>query len=110
MFVLLIVVETRVPEPLLALRLYGERMFRTANVVMSFTFGSFAGVIFLMPLYLQTLRGFTPLQSGLTTFPQALGAIVSSKWSVGSISAWDHAASSCSACSPCQRSRFRSRS
>ena len=79
MFVLLVVVETRVSDPMLALRLFRERMFRTANVVMSFTFGSFAGVVFLMPLYLQTLRGFTPLQSALTTFPQALGAIVSSK-------------------------------
>jgi EmrB/QacA subfamily drug resistance transporter len=80
MLLLLIVVETRVPEPMLALRLYRERMFRTATVAMSFTYGSFAGVVFLMPLYLQTLRGFTPLQSGLTTFPQALGAIVSSKF------------------------------
>ena len=54
-------------------------MFRTATVAMSFTYSSFAGVVFLMPLYLQTLRELTPLQSGLTTFPQALGAIVSSK-------------------------------
>ena len=79
MFVLLVVVETRVPEPLLALRLFRERMFRNANVLLTFTYGSFIGVIFLMPLYLQNLRGFTPLESGLTTFPQALGVIVSSQ-------------------------------
>ena len=79
MFVLLVVVETRVPEPLLALRLFRERMFRNANVVLTLTYGSFIGVIFLMPLYLQDLRGFTPLESGLTTFPQALGVIVSSQ-------------------------------
>jgi MFS family permease len=54
-------------------------MFRNANVVLTLTYGSFIGVIFLMPLYLQNLRGFTPLQSGLTTFPQALGVIVSSQ-------------------------------
>jgi EmrB/QacA subfamily drug resistance transporter len=79
MFVLLVIVETRVPEPLLALRLFRERMFRSANVVLTLTYGSFIGVIFLMPLYLQNLRGFTPLESGLTTFPQALGVIVSSQ-------------------------------
>ncbi|MEY2458796.1 MAG: hypothetical protein QOG30_626 [Acidimicrobiaceae bacterium] len=79
MFVLLVVVETRVPEPLLALRLFRERMFRNANILLLFTYGSFIGVIFLMPLYLQNLRGFTPLQSGLTTFPQALGVILSSQ-------------------------------
>src|SRR5437868_5795289 len=49
MFVLLVVVETRVPEPLLALRLLRERMFRNANVVLTLTYGSFIGVIFLMP-------------------------------------------------------------
>lgn len=79
MFVLLVVVETRVREPLLALRLFRERMFRNANVVLTLTYGSFIGVIFLMPLYLQNLRGFTPLESGLTTFRQALGVIVSSQ-------------------------------
>jgi MFS family permease len=54
-------------------------MFRNANIVLTLTYGSFIGVIFLMPLYLQNLRGFTPLESGLTTFPQALGVIVSSQ-------------------------------
>jgi EmrB/QacA subfamily drug resistance transporter len=79
LFVLLVIVETRVPEPLLALRLFRERMFRNANVVLTLTYGSFIGVIFLMPLYLQNLRGLTPLESGLATFPQALGVIVSSQ-------------------------------
>jgi EmrB/QacA subfamily drug resistance transporter len=76
---LLVVVETRVAEPMLALRLLRERMFRNANVVLTLTYSSFIGVLFLMPLYLQNLRGFTPLQSGLTTFPQALGVIMSSQ-------------------------------
>jgi EmrB/QacA subfamily drug resistance transporter len=79
LFVALVVVETHVADPMLALRLYGERMFRNANIVLTLTYASFIGVIFLMPLYLQNLRGFTPLQSGLTTFPQALGVIVSSQ-------------------------------
>jgi predicted MFS family arabinose efflux permease len=79
LFALLIRVETRTPEPLLALRLFRDRMFRNANIVLTLTYGSFIGVIFLMPLYLQALRGFTPLESGLTTFPQAIGVIVSSQ-------------------------------
>jgi EmrB/QacA subfamily drug resistance transporter len=79
LFAALVTVETRVAEPMLALRLYRERMFRNANIVLTLTYASFIGVIFLMPLYLQNLRGFTPFQSGLTTFPQALGVIVSSQ-------------------------------
>ena len=79
MLILLVAVETRATAPLLAFRLFRDRMFRNANLLMLFTYGSFIGVIFLMPLYLQNLRGLTPLWSGLTTFPQALGAIVSSQ-------------------------------
>jgi EmrB/QacA subfamily drug resistance transporter len=79
LFVVLVVVETRVDHPMLALRLYRERMFRNANIVLTLTYGSFAAVLFLMPLFLQTLRGLTALQSGLTTFPQALGVIVSTQ-------------------------------
>jgi MFS family permease len=34
------------------------------------------GVLFLLPLYLQQLRGLSALESGLTTFPQALGMLI----------------------------------
>ena len=57
---------------MLALRLYKERMFRNANIVLTFSYGGFAGVLFLLPLFLQNLRGLSALQSGLTTFPLLL--------------------------------------
>jgi EmrB/QacA subfamily drug resistance transporter len=79
MFALLIVVELRVPYPMLALRLYNDRMFRTANIVLTLTYGSFIGVLFLLPLFLQQLRGLSAFESGLTTFPQAIGVIISSQ-------------------------------
>ena len=62
-----------------ALRLYRERMFRNANFVLALTYGSFAGVLFLLPIFLQELRGLSALQSGLTTFPQAIGVMISSQ-------------------------------
>jgi EmrB/QacA subfamily drug resistance transporter len=79
LFILLIYVETHVPEPLLALRLFRERMFRNSNIVLTLTYGSFAGTLFLLPLFLQQLRGLSALQSGLTTFPQAIGVVISSQ-------------------------------
>jgi EmrB/QacA subfamily drug resistance transporter len=79
LFVLLVVIELRVEHPMLALRLYRERMFRNANIVLTFSYGGFAGVLFLMPLFLQELRGLSALQSGLTTFPQAVGVMISSQ-------------------------------
>ena len=72
------VVELRIPSPMLDLRLLHNRMFRQCNLVGLFSMGSFLGVTFVMPLYLQLLRGMTPLASGLTTFPQAFGIMLSS--------------------------------
>ena len=72
------IVELRIPFPMLDLKLLRNRMFRQCNLVSLFSIGSFLGVTFVMPLYLQLLRGMTPLASGLTTFPQAFGVMVSS--------------------------------
>jgi len=72
----LVVVETRTPEPLLALRLFRERLFRTTSIANFMMMGGMIGVIFLLPLFLQQLMGLSATQSGLTTFPQALGMIV----------------------------------
>lgn len=77
--VALVVVELRIPKPMLDLRLLGDRMFRSANVVSLFSSASFIGLIFLLPLYLQNLRGMDALESGLTSFPQAIGVLISSQ-------------------------------
>jgi len=52
------------------------------NVVGLFGMSAFVGSMFVLPLYLQRLRGLSPQTSGLTTFTQALGYIAVSR-SVG---------------------------
>jgi len=74
-FVLLIIAELRVAEPMLDLRLLTDRMFRNANLAFFMSMGGMLGVLFLLPLFLQELIGLSALQSGLTTFPQALGMV-----------------------------------
>ncbi len=76
MFALLVVVELRLSQPMLDLRLYRERMFRNSNIVQAVSFGGMAGLLFLLPQFLQNLRGLSALQSGLTTFPQAIGMML----------------------------------
>lgn len=76
MGVLLVVVELRVPNPMLDLRLLAMRSFRTPNLVSFASYGSLIGALFLLPQYLQGPRGLTPLESGLTTFPQAFGVLI----------------------------------
>lgn len=73
-------VEMTRTSPMLYLRLYGDRMFRNSNMVNTFSYGAFAAFLFLLPQFLQTLLGLTPLQSGLTTFPQAVGVILASQF------------------------------
>lgn len=82
LLILLVVVETRIPEPMLALRLFGDRMFRNAAFVNFASTAGFLGLIFLLPLFLQRddLRGLSATQSGLTTFPQAIGLILMSRF------------------------------
>ena len=75
----MVVVETRVESPMLSLRLYSDRMFRNSNMVNTFSYGAFAAFLFLLPQFLQTLLGYSPLRSGLTTFPQAVGVILASQ-------------------------------
>jgi EmrB/QacA subfamily drug resistance transporter len=78
-FVALVIVELRMEYPMLDLRLFSDRMFRAANIASFFAYGGFIGLIFLMPLYLQTLRGLTAQRSGLATFTQALGVLIASQ-------------------------------
>ena len=75
----LVIVETQVKSPMLALRLLRERLFRTTTIVSIFSNASFFGLILLMPLMLQQVRGISASASGLTTFPQALGIIAASQ-------------------------------
>jgi EmrB/QacA subfamily drug resistance transporter len=72
-FALLVFIELRIPEPMLQLRLYKDRLFRSTNIAMFAASGSLIGLLFLLPLFLQELRGLSALESGLATFPQAIG-------------------------------------
>jgi predicted MFS family arabinose efflux permease len=74
--------EYRRPDPLLNLRLLHDRLLRTANIVFSFTSGAFLGTLYLTPIFLQEVAGYSPISSGTTTFVEAIGVAVASQ-SVG---------------------------
>ncbi|MEZ5235792.1 MAG: DHA2 family efflux MFS transporter permease subunit [Acidimicrobiales bacterium] len=80
MVVALIKVELTKQSPLLDLRLLADRSFRTPNLVSFASFGAMLGLLFLLPQFLQGPRQLTPFQSGLTTFPQALGMFVTARF------------------------------
>ena len=77
--IIMVVVELRIDQPMLTLRLYRDRMFRNSNLINTMSYASFAAFLFLLPQFLQTLLGYSALDSGLTTFPQAVGVILASQ-------------------------------
>lgn len=64
--------QLRLPEPLLEFRIYKYPMFALASAIsIVLSAAMFSGMI-LTPLYVQTIRGFSPLDSGLLMLPGAL--------------------------------------
>ncbi len=66
----------RVERPLLDIRLYANKVFAGASFT---TFGVGAalfGAMILVPLYYQTVRGFSVIDTGLLNGPQGIGALV----------------------------------
>lgn len=73
-----IAVERRAPEPVLPLHLFRSRVFSVAAVI-GFAVGfAMFGAITYLPLYLQTVKGSTPTESGLEMTPMMLGLLVTS--------------------------------
>jgi EmrB/QacA subfamily drug resistance transporter len=72
----MVVVELRSREPMVDLRLLGDRMFRASNMLIVMTMIAFFGILFVVPLFYQDGRGLSALASGLSTFPEAIGVLI----------------------------------
>jgi EmrB/QacA subfamily drug resistance transporter len=76
LLIALVVVELRKANPLVDLRVYGDRLFRATSVVLTLGAVAFLGVLFLVALFYQDGLHLSALQSGLNTFPEALGVLI----------------------------------
>ena len=74
--VALVRIELSLDQPLLQLRLFTNRMFRTMNIASTMVYAGFFGWIFVLPLYMQALRDFSATQSGLVQAPQAVAVFI----------------------------------
>ncbi|MFF9814921.1 MFS transporter [Streptomyces sp. NPDC014006] len=71
-------VETRVASPLLPMRLFRSPALTIGTVITALNFFVLLGVIFFVMLYLQNVRGFTPVEAGVRTLPLSLASVVAS--------------------------------
>lgn len=75
--VAMVFVEPRVAHPVVDLRLLRNRVFASANVSLVLSFLALFAVSFLLPFYLEELRGFSTLEAGflLTPLPLTIAVI-----------------------------------
>jgi EmrB/QacA subfamily drug resistance transporter len=64
-----VVLESRVPHPLLPLALFRSRQFTAANLVTLVVYGALGGGLFLLPIELQQVAHYTPLEAGTALLP-----------------------------------------
>lgn len=72
-FIMLFVLrELKIDVPMLEFRVFKYDIFTVSTIVGGLVNMAMFGAMLLLPIYLQNIRGFTPLQSGLLLLPGAL--------------------------------------
>ncbi|WP_344447826.1 MFS transporter, partial [Kitasatospora nipponensis] len=61
-----LIVESNVRHPLIPLSIFRRRTLVAANIVYLLMVGSFVAVTYVLTLYLQYVKGYSPLATGLT--------------------------------------------
>ena len=73
--------ERRVSRPMLPMEYFRNPLFSTAIVVVGLVYFALMGAMFFLPQFLQLVQGMTPLQSGLSMIPAAVGLLLASMFS-----------------------------
>ena len=71
-----LLVERRQRHPMLPLNLFRTRQFSAANAVTFVVYGALGGALFLLPVVLQVVDGYSPLQAGLSLLPVTILMLV----------------------------------
>ena len=75
----LVIVELRSADPLLRLDLIRITGYRQSLAITALGGAAFTGILFLVPLMLQLGDGYSPIQSGTSTFFEAFGVATASQ-------------------------------
>jgi EmrB/QacA subfamily drug resistance transporter len=68
--------ERRIPNPMLPLDIFASRQFTAANIVTFVVYGALSASLFLLPIQLQRVVGYSPLASGVALVPVTLLLLV----------------------------------
>jgi EmrB/QacA subfamily drug resistance transporter len=70
--IMFVVNELHHPHPMLDIRVFKYFPFTMSMIISSILTMALMGVVFIMPLFLQNLRGQTAMQTGILMFPSAV--------------------------------------
>ena len=70
--IIFVVNELTHPFPLMDLRVFKYIPFSLSMLISTFTTMAMYGVVFIMPLFLQNIRGYTAIETGLIMLPSAI--------------------------------------
>ncbi len=70
--VLFVLLERRIADPLVPMRLFASRTFSVANLLTLLVYGALGAMLFFLVLQLQIVTGWSPLAAGLATLPLTL--------------------------------------
>ena len=74
-FVAFLFRELRAEKPLVNLKIFGDRNFAIGTVLIGLFGGVIYGIVTLLPLFYQTLLGYTAAAAGWAVSPRGIGAI-----------------------------------
>jgi EmrB/QacA subfamily drug resistance transporter len=74
----LVFVESRVPEPMVPIELFANRVYSTANAASFIMNMAFMGVVTFLPLFMQVGQGVPATKSGIALLPLMGGLILAS--------------------------------
>ncbi len=72
----LIVRELRTPEPIVDLHVFRDRNFWVGTSITAIIMAAVYSALAMLPLFLQTLLGYTSQSAGLATAPRGIGAMI----------------------------------
>ncbi len=76
LLVAFLLVEARVREPMVPLRLFANHVFSVANIASTALGFAMVGTLFFMVQFLQNVQGYTAFEAGLRSLPASVGIFV----------------------------------
>ena len=69
---LFLVAQARLPDPMMPLGMFSSRLFSAANAVTFLVYAALSAALFLLPIQLQQVAGYSPLRAGAALVPMTV--------------------------------------